>query len=449
MKKAEAFLFIKKKILIFAAIISFLIIGIAFLNFRVKNKEEEQFWKTIPFDMKKPQLPAIADKNCEITKYGAISGGKTKNTQAFSSAIEDCAGSGGGKIIVPAGKWLTGPIHFKSNIELVVEKGAEIVFSDDPNDYLPVVFTRFEGMELYNYSPFIYAKDCENVAITGEGVLNGQGEKWQEKINKQGHAVRKLYRMASQGVPVEERIFGANEAGLRSSFIEFISCNKALIENVTIKDSPFWTVHPLYSDNVTIRKIRVMTNNRNSDGVVVDSSTNTLVEDSYFETGDDAISIKSGRNEDGLRVNKPSENVIIRNCRVEQGHSAFSIGSEISANVKNILIDHCQFRNTDWGIRIKSEMGRNGTVEDIWAKNIFFQNIGEAITLDTNYKGYGKPANQETSLFQRMHFENLTGRNVKDAIVYRESDDQHIKSIDYANLKINDDNKITIINVDK
>ncbi|MHC4622114.1 MAG: glycoside hydrolase family 28 protein, partial [Planctomycetota bacterium] len=236
------------------------------------------------------------------------------NTKAFAAAVAACNEAGGGKVIVPPGTWLAGPIHLRSNVNLHLESGAEIRFSTDFEDYLPVVFTRYEGIECYNYSPPIYANDCTNIAVTGSGKLNGQGQAWWTKKQKQKEAAQKLHEM-TRGVPVKDRIFGRPDAFLRPSFIQFINCRDVLLEGVTVGSGPMWTIHPVYCENVIVRKVTLHTKGPNNDGVNPDSCKNVLIEYCNFDTSDDAIAVKSGRDEDGWRVGRPSENIVVRHCR--------------------------------------------------------------------------------------------------------------------------------------
>ncbi|MFZ2193129.1 MAG: glycosyl hydrolase family 28 protein, partial [Candidatus Moraniibacteriota bacterium] len=274
------------------------------------------FLKTPFADKLEIKQPFFNSKNCNIVDYGARVNDKDANTQAIARAIDDCSNAGGGKIIIPKGQWLTGPIKLKSNINLHVQKNAEILFSTELNDYLPVVFSRFEGIEYYNYSAPIYANDCTNLAITGEGKINGQAEKlWWEL--EESVSIKELYYMGRDNVPVSERIFGTPKARIRPSFVEFVNCDTILVKDVTLVNGPLWTAHFIYSKNITVKAITIDTGKeQDTDGIVLDSSSNALVEKANLTTGDDAIVIKSGRDQDGKRVNRPSENIVIKNCKV-------------------------------------------------------------------------------------------------------------------------------------
>src|SRR5699024_8437327 len=256
------------------------------------------------------QPPTFPDRSFPITDFGAEAGGEVKSTEAFARAIQKAHDSGGGKVVVPKGTFLTGAIHLKSNVNLHLEKGATILFSRDPQDYLPVVFTRWEGMELMNYSPFIYAYDQQNIAVTGKGTLDGnasteywwpwKGNKedgWEEGMPNQDADRDSLHHLNAEKVPPRERVFGEGHY-LRPNFVQFYKSKNILISGVTLVRSPMWNIHPVLSENVTIKDVRIETLGPNNDGVNPESSKNVLITDSYFDTGDDCIAIKSGRNQD-------------------------------------------------------------------------------------------------------------------------------------------------------
>jgi polygalacturonase len=372
-----------KKIIFFASII-IVALGI-FLGTLLGQKIYSRFHpissafpQDPPFEM--PAFPELKfpEKKCNIEHFGAKNDGKTLNTKAFEAAITECANSGGGSVIVSNGTWLTGAIHLRSNINLYLEKDATILFSKKPEDYLPVVFTRFEGIELMNYSPFIYANNCENVSISGKGTLDGQGEDWLEwKAIQKGDAQR-LYKMADENVPPAERIFAKKGDALRPFFVEFVNCKNVRLLDFTLKNSPMWSVHPLYSENVLIRGIKIITTGHNTDGIVIDSSRYILVDNVDLETGDDSISIKSGADKDGWRVNRPSENIVIKNSRMRMGHTGIAIGSEMSGGIRNIYIQDCIFSDSGQGVRVKSMPGRGGYVENVWTRDVQMNNIENA-----------------------------------------------------------------------
>ncbi len=398
------------------------------------------------FSLKTINQPIFPSPVCNISDYGAIGDGKTKNTVAFADAIEDCFEKGGGQVLVPSGKWLTGPIHFKSNINLHLDKNAEILFSTDFNDYLPVVFSRFEGIEYYNYSPPIYANNCRNIGITGEGILNGQGQVWWKMdIMK---SIDEIYAMGEFNVPVSKRVFGTEDAGLRPSFIQFVNCKNILLEDVSIKNGPMWTIHPIYSSDIIIRRIAVNTNpGKSTDGIDIDSSRDILLEDSFFNTGDDAIVIKSGKDQDGRRVNKPSENIVVRNCSVINGHAGFAIGSEMSGNVNNVLVYHCNFWGSQYGIRLKGTLLTGGVTENILIKNITMQKIlFDAIQITTQYE---TALNKEPFMpptFQNITMQNISCSRAKGSISLIGLDNTKIKNIFFKNITISAGNNLVVQN---
>jgi hypothetical protein len=353
-----------------------------------------------PFDMPQPQRPAFPSKTFNILDYGAKDDGTTKSTEAFGRAIAACNAAGGGMVRVPAGRWLTGAIHLKGNVNLHMEEGAEIHFSDDPQDYLPVVFTRWAGFEVMNYSPLIYANDCTNIAVTGPGRLFGHGRKWWEwnkRLDERDKIGPLLQEHAIKATPPEQRVFGNPEAGLRPQFISPINCRNVLLEGFTIaQPGPFWTIQFIYCTNVIARGLTLhTTGGPNTDGINLDSTRNALVEHCLLDVGDDAVALKSGINEDGRRVGRPTENVIVRNITVLTTHGGIVIGSDMSGGVRNVLAHDCVFDGAQIGIRLKSNPARGGTVENIHYRNITMRRIRyEAIRLESNYAAWGAATNQ-------------------------------------------------------
>ncbi|MDR8393342.1 glycoside hydrolase family 28 protein [Aliifodinibius sp. S!AR15-10] len=329
-------------------------------------------------------VPEFPDTTFNIADYGAVEGGETKNTEAFRKAIAAAHEAGGGKVLVPEGTFLTGAIHLQSNVNLHLAEGATILFSRDPADYLPVVFTRWEGMELMNYSPFIYANGEENIAITGNGTLDGnatlehwwpwKGDKedgWEEGMPNQDADRDSLHQMNADQVPPEERIFGEGHY-LRPNFVQFYNSKNILVSGVTLVRSPMWNIHPVLSENITIDGIRIETLGPNNDGIDPESSKNVLITNTYFDTGDDCIAIKSGRNQDGRRIGVPSENIVIENSVMKDGHGGIVMGSEISGGVRNVFARNLQMDspNLDRVLRIKTSSRRGGTTENIYLKDI-------------------------------------------------------------------------------
>ncbi|MBN1926198.1 MAG: glycoside hydrolase family 28 protein [Prolixibacteraceae bacterium] len=346
--------------------------------------------------------PVFPDKVYTITDFGAKAGEGFISTEAINKAIEKCSSEGGGRVVVPEGVFYTGAIHFQSNVNLVLSENAVLSFSTNPADYLPVVLTRWEGIDCYNYSPLIYAYGKENIAITGKGLLKGnatnenwwkwKGRKeygWEEGDPSQllPHARPKLDEYNKNNVPVEERIMGEGFY-LRPQFINFYNCRNILMSGITIENSPFWIIHPLLSENIIIRNIHINSLGTNNDGCDPESCKNVLIENCYFNTGDDCIAIKSGRNNDGLKLNIPTENVVVRNCQMENGHGGVVLGSEISGGVRNIFVEECNMDSPelDRAIRIKTNSNRGGVVENIFVRNITIGEVKESVLrINCNY----------------------------------------------------------------
>ena len=355
----------------------------------------------------RPKFPA---RTFNIAKFGAKPDGITDCTAAFRSAIAECNQRGGGRVIVPSGVYLTGAIHLKSNVNLEVQEGATIKFSQNPKDYLPVVFSRWEGVEVFNYSPFIYALDQSNIAITGRGTLDGQSGNehwwlwngratygWKEGMPNQRSDRNALFTMAEKGVPVRERIFGEGHY-LRPQFIQPYRCQNVLIEGVTIVNSPMWEIHPVLCKNVTVENVRISSHGPNNDGCNPESCDGVLIKNCYFDTGDDCIAVKAGRNADGRRLHTPSQNIIIQGCHMKDGHGGITVGSEISGGVHMLFAEKCRLDspNLDHALRVKNNAMRGGLLEHLHFRDIEVGQVAHAvITIDFNYeegaKGSFKP----------------------------------------------------------
>jgi polygalacturonase len=362
--------------------------------------------------VKKISKPTFPNNTCNIIDYGAEENNIPKNTSAFKKAITACASMGGGVVIVPNGLWTTGSIHLKDNINLHLAEGATIFFSGNPDDYLPVIKTRFIGLELYNYSPMIYAKDCKNIAITGKGIIdgNGQSKKWKPFIKNQKKAIKKLYSMTLTNTPVSKRIFGTTAHSLRPSLIQPYNCNNVWINGVTIKEGPMWTIHAVYTNNLIISDTTIRTTSPNTDGIVIDSSTNVLIQNNDLSTGDDAISIKSGRDKDAWRVNRPSENIILQNNEIIDAHAGISFGSEMSGSIKNVLVENLTVLEADRAVRIKTTLGRGGYIKNILVKNSSFHtsSLKESIQIDMDYGSSTlPPKTKRKPSIQNIKFNNL------------------------------------------
>jgi polygalacturonase len=374
-----------------------------------------------PFPFPRLERPVIPDRWFNIKEYGALEGGEAKVTESIRKAFEAADLQGGGHIVIPPGKWLTGAIHMGNNTELFVSAGAELLFSQDPADYLPVVFSRHEDIECFKYSAFIYANGKTNVSIAGAGVLNGQGKPWWDWKASKVNLEKELYKMGDQGIPVEERVFdGTNGRMLRPAFFQPMNCRNVLVEGVTFKYGAFWTITPTYCENVIVRRVRIQTEGEyghtpNGDGVDPSSCRNVLIEYCEFDTGDDCIAIKAGRDADGLRVNRPTENVVVRHCSGLKGHGGVVLGSETSGGIRNIFAYDCQFNGTDRIVRLKSARGRGGILENLWFRDLRGDSIAqEALHLNLLYTGSRFPEKQvdkATPIFRNFHFSNIAVTN--------------------------------------
>lgn len=351
-----------------------------------ENEHSQEFkkrqWKELrieaPFGTVKIKEPKFPDREFNINDFGASPDDINKNTEAIKKAIEACSNAGGGHVVVPSGKWQTGKIHLKNDVDLHLEKGAELIFSDNPQDYLPAVRSSWEGMECFNYSPLIYAYECTNVALTGEGTITatmGIWEKWFGRPPAHLEALKQLYDMAAKDVPVEQRQMAVGDNHFRPQFIQFNRCKNVLIQDIKIRNSPFWVIHLLLSSDVVVRGVDVKAHGHNNDGVDPEMTQNLLIEDCTFDQGDDAVAIKSGRNRDAWRLNSPTQNVVIRNCTIIEGHQMVAIGSELSGGVRNVYVHDCVFPDKDkitLGnlMFIKTNPRRGGFVQNIFMENI-------------------------------------------------------------------------------
>ena len=336
------------------------------------------------------QSPRIPERDFRITTFGASPADGFDSLPGVRAALREAVQPGGGRIVVPPGRWfIKGPIHLQSHIELHVQKGAELVFSAEPADYLPVVLTRWEGSLCFNYSPFIYAFQATDVALTGEGVINGNAATgFGEWRPHEKPAQLRLRQMGNDLVPVHQRVFGEGSF-LRPPFIQFFGCERVLVEDVTIKDSPFWCIHPVFCSDVTVRGVTVDSHRMNNDGVDPDSSSNVLIENCVFRTGDDAVAIKSGRDQDGWRIGRPTERVVIRNCEMPEVHNALAVGSEMSGGVQSIFMENCRIGSARSCIYFKSNPDRGAYIRGVRVRNIEVD-VSKAVLIDlfTDYPGW-------------------------------------------------------------
>jgi polygalacturonase len=349
-------------------------------------------WLQVDEILKNVVPPTFPARECAITAHGAKAGQDA--SRAIAKAIDTCHKKGGGRVVVPAGTWDTGPIHLRSRIDLHVAKGATLRFSRDPKRYLPLVRTRWEGMDLMNYSPLVYAADVTDVAVSGEGTLDGQAgpEHWWPWKASTGPSSQKpardrLMQQVDDGVPVEHRLHGEGSY-LRPTFVEPYRAKNVLIEDVTIVNAPFWVIHPTFSTNVTVRRVKIVSHGPNNDGVDPESSRYVLIEDSLFDTGDDCIALKSGRNGDGRREVVPVEDVVIRRNRMKAGHGGITIGSEITGGARRVFAEknHLDSPDLERGLRIKTNLRRGGVVEGVYVRDTTIGTVQLApIEIDLRY----------------------------------------------------------------
>jgi hypothetical protein len=391
--------------------------------------------------MPKVRAPRFRARVVNIRDHGAVGDGQRDCGGAINEAIEACAKAGGGRVLIPAGQWLTGPIHLRSNIDLHFAQGATVRFSDNPMDYLPPVLVRWGGQECYNYSPLIYARDCRNVAITGKGTLLGQGKSWWHWHKLEARSTAKLYQMVLDAVGVEQRRFGCDDQPLRPQFVLAINCSNVLLEDFTVGEGgPFWTIHAAYCDNVTMRRLRIIApDGPNNDGIDIDSSRDVLIEDCDLNTHSDCIALKSGLNEDGWRVGQPTQNVVVRRIRATGGQGGITVGSETSGGVRNVLVHDCQFESLGAGIRMKSARGRGGVVENVVFQDITMRgNIGDAIQLTTHFSTFVSPDGRPPTL-KNIRIRNVTCEHAMTAVRMIGLPDAHLQDITLENVTIASD----------
>lgn len=371
--------------------------------------------------------------------------------RCIQNAVEACTKAGGGTVIVDDGEWVSGPIHLHSNIHLMLEEGAVVRFLEEYEAYLPVVFTRWEGIECYNYSPLIYARDCGNIAITGKGKLEGGGRAWWHWKKLQQKAADELCYAESSHIPVESRIYGTSEAALRPSFIQFIDCEDIRLEDFTVEDGPQWTLHPVYCNRVLVRNVTVHTTGPNTDGLNPDSCSNVWIEGCSFTTGDDCIALNAGMNEDGWRVGRPCENIVIWNCEMRGGHGALTIGSGISGGVHNVHVADCKVWGTNQGIRLKSMRGRGGYIKDVWFENIELHDILEEAIQVSMFYPYSTvvPKTEVPSVFSGIHFRNISGDSAKLAVEMRGLPESRLENITLEDIHLKSEQLFVCDQVDK
>ena len=449
-------------------------------NNYITDKQIKAYYKNLPFEMKVLKAPKFKSNSTKITDFGAVGDGVTLNTLAFEKAIEAVSAKGGGTVIVPAGIWLTGPIVLKSNINLHTEINSLILFTKDFSQY-PIIDANFEGLNTKRCQSPISARNAENIAITGFGIIDGSGDAWRpvkkEKLSdKQFKAFiagggvlspdKKVWypsaaSMKGQSMCVDQNVpVGPSTDDewmqirdfLRPVMVNIISCKNILLDGVTFQNSPAWNLHPLMSENIILNNIKVRNPwySQNGDGIDLESCKNTLIVNSTFDVGDDAICMKSGKNEEGRKRNMPTENVIVDNCVVYHGHGGFVVGSEMSGSVRNIKVNNCTFTGTDVGLRFKSNRGRGGVVENIYISNINMTDIPTDPLLFDLFYGGKSPAEddyvensdnsgsipqvtEETPAFRNIYISNIYSKNSARAMFFNGLPEMKVQNVHIEN----------------
>lgn len=437
----------------------------------------------LPFNMRRIELPQIPARSVTVTDFGAVGDGSAFNTAAFAKAIDACAKAGGGRVVAPQGIWLTGPIQLKSNIELHLERGAVILFSPRVDDY-PLLRTTWEGSPAVRRMSPIYGVRLENIAITGDGVLDGSGDAWRmvKKSKLTDVEWRKL--VASGGVidntgetwwPSVEAMNGAalvralDKRGsnasideyaaareyLRPVLVSLIECKRVVLDGPTFQNSPAWNIHPLMCEDVVIRNITALNPwySQNGDGLDLDSCRRVAVYNCRFDVGDDAICLKSGRDEYGRKRGRPCEEIVISDCVVYHGHGGFTVGSEMSGGVRNVVVRRCAFLGTDLGLRFKTTRGRGGVIERIWISDIVMKDIPTDAIGFNMYYGGGSPilepngpaearsqaiasVNEGTPQVRDVFLKNIICRGAQRAVQIEGLPEMPIRGIELDNVQI-------------
>lgn len=459
------------------------------------NAQNTDIYKGIEFNMPKVVETSFAANTISIKDFGGVAGGKVKNTEAFKKAIDALVKKGGGKLVVPRGMWLTGPIVLQSNINLHVEEGAYIIFTKDKADY-PLVDVSFEGLETIRCQSPISAKNAKNIAITGKGVIDGNGDAWRPvKKGKVSEIEWKKFINSGGSVSADGKMWFPSESSkkgfesssnfnvpdkitkeelesvrdfLRPVMVSIVNCDQVLLDGPTFQNSPAWNIHPLMTTNLIFRNLTVRNPwySQNGDGLDLESCKNVLVYDNTFDVGDDAICIKSGKDQDGRKRGIPTENVIIKNNIVYHGHGGFVIGSEMSGGARNIHVSDCTFIGTDIGLRFKTTRGRGGIVENIYIKNIDMINIPtQTIGFNMFYEGKSPvfedgdqesnkapekifPVTEETPIFRNIYFKNITATNSYEAITITGLAEMNIKNIVIEDSQFDTKKALTIVDAD-
>lgn len=441
----------------------------------------EDLYEALPFDMPVVQRPSFPDYQVDIRDFGAKADGETLNTEAINNAIKAVSEKGGGKVVIPEGLWLTGPVVLQNNVNLHVEKNALVLFSGDADLY-PLVRTSFEGLDMLRCQSPISAMNAENIAITGHGVLDGSGDSWRPvKRNKMTDGQWKSLLKSGGVVDESGKVWYPNEGALKASILtgskekreisdsewegmkrwlrpvllSIVKSKRVLLEGVTFRNSPSWCLHPLSCEDLTLNGVKVFNPwySQNGDALDVESCKNVVVTNSLFDAGDDAICIKSGKDADGRRRGEPCENVLVKNNTVLHGHGGFVVGSEMSGGVRNVYVADCTFIGTDVGLRFKSTRGRGGVVENVYVDNINMINIpGDALIADLYYAvkdapGAPVPAvTEETPSFKNIHISNISCKGAGRAMFLNGLPEMPIENFSVRNMRITDAQKGAFIN---
>lgn len=479
-------------------IVAVSLLGAAFLSScsgdGVNKENYDWVYDGIEFDMPKVKEPVIPNNSVNIAKLGAVADGKTLNTEVFAKAIEQMSAKGGGKVIVPAGIWMTGPIVMKSNIELHLEDGALVRFSPDFDQY-PLIATSFEGLDTYRSISPIHAHNVENIAFTGSGTFDGSGDAWRP-VKKGKMTAAQWRKLTKTGVtnekgdiwyPTENSRDGDTKDNfnvpnftkkeefeqikdfLRPVMVSIKESKVILLDGPTFQNSPAWNIHPLMSEDITIRNLTIRNPwySQNGDGLDVESCKNVLVYNNNFDVGDDGICIKSGKDEDGRKRNIPTENVIIKNNIVYHAHGGFVVGSEMSGGVKNVHVSSCTFMGTDIGLRFKSTRGRGGVVENIYISNINMTDIpAEPIRFNLFYGGKSPilddggnsssddtvaelmPVTEETPSFRNIYMKNIVANGLDKAAFFMGLPEMKVQNVVLENAILRAPKGITLVDSD-
>ncbi|HTF96849.1 MAG TPA: glycosyl hydrolase family 28 protein [Cellvibrio sp.] len=397
-------------------------------------------WKQMDLILQKIESPKIPAKEFKITDFGAIKDSGKDARPAIANAIAAAVKAGGGKVVIPAGKWLSkGPVHLQSFINLHLEDGATLLFSAAASDYLPAVFTRWEGTEIYGYSPLIYANNVTDVAITGTGTIDGNADsEFHPWHKKQTADIATLRKMGFDGVPLEKRQFGAGHY-LRPPLIQIVNAKRVLLEGYTATNSPFWVNHLVYTDHAQMRHVNVDSMFPNNDGIDIDSGRWVVIENNHFRTGDDSVVIKSGRDLDGRKIGRPSENVVVRN-NILDGEDGIGLGSEMSGGIKNVFFTDNTYLKGTSVFRLKANLDRGGSVEHVRIRNT---NIGEAKYLfwfDLSYVA-GYLGGNFPSKYHDIVFENIVAEKVDTFFISHAPEAQPLENVLFKNIQVKSANQ--------